>query len=294
MNALVAAALESASARSHRLPAHRPPNVKSFEVEADADLGTIWVTRKADSNASITQQQLLDSQVVDEAIGRYLHRGNRFKVVGSAQRDIFSLGGDLSFFVDCIACRDQNGLASYAALAVDAVANNLSGHGACNLYTVALVTGETQGGGFEAALSCHLIVAERGSYFGFPEPLFGMFPGMGGQSLLAARVGESVATRITRSANRYPAEFLYEIGVIDYLAELGSGAAFVSRLVLRAQIETSPEARRLAERREQLRSVTRHDLDESVANWTAQAMTLNGRQIRTMKYIIEMQSRRVA
>jgi DSF synthase len=294
MNAQVAVALEPAGTRSHRLPAHYPPNVKSFEVEVDAGLGTIWVTRKADSSASVTQQQLLDSQVVDEAIGRYLHRGYRFKVVRSAQRDVFSLGGDLSFFVDCIARRDQDGLAGYARLAVNAIANNLSGHGACNLKTIALVNGETQGGGFEAALSCHLTVAERGSHFGFPEPLFGMFPGMGGQPLLAARVGRAVAARIMRDSNRYPAEFLHEIGVIDYLAEPGSGAALVSRLVLRAEVETSPEARRLAERREQLRNVTRHELDESVARWTAQAMTLSERQIRTMKYIIEMQSRRAA
>jgi len=294
MNAQVALALDRTSTRSQQLAAQRPPQVGSFEVEVDANLGAIWVTRKSDSSTSVTRQQLLDTQIVDEALERYLHRGNRFKILASAQRGIFSLGGDLAFFVDCILRQDRNGLASYATLAVDAIVNNLSGHGACNLGTLALVNGETQGGGFEAALSCHLLVAERGSHFGFPEPLFGMFPGMGGQALLAARVGGAVATRILRGSNRYPAEFLYDIGVVDYLVEPGTGTAWASRIVSRAQIATSAEAHRLAERREQLRTVTRGELDDSVARWTEQAMALNERQLRTMKYIIEMQSRRVA
>lgn len=294
MNAQVAVALDRTSTRSPRFPAHRPPHVESFEVKVDAELGSIWVTRKADSSASITRQQLRDTQVVDEAIDRELYRGNRFKVLASAQRGVFSLGGDLSFFVDCIARQDRDGLSAYATLAIDAIANNVSGHGALNLDTIALITGETQGGGFEAALSCHLLVAERGSHFGFPEPLFGMFPGMGGKRLLSARVGEAVASRIMRSSNRYPAEFLHDIGVIDYLVEPGSGAAFVSRLLSRTRMESSVEAQRLALRKAQLGAITRSELEESIERWTEQAMVLNTRQIRTMKYIIEMQSRRVA
>ncbi|MGE3876511.1 MAG: crotonase/enoyl-CoA hydratase family protein [Parvibaculaceae bacterium] len=294
MNAQVAVALDRTSNRSPRFPAQRPPHVESFEVTVDAAVRSIWVTRRPDSNASVTRQQLLDTQFVDGAIDCELHHGNRFKVLASAQRNVFSLGGDLAYFVDCIAHQDRNGLSTYATLAIDAIANNLSGHGARNLSTIALIAGETQGGGFEAALSCHFLIAERGSHFGFPEPLFGMFPGMGGEPLLAARVGEAVASRIVRNSNRYPAEFLFDIGVIDYLVEPGAGTAFASRLLLRTQVEDSVEAQRLAQRKAQLRAVTRAELEKSVARWTEQAMTLSARQIRTMKYIIEMQSRRVA
>jgi DSF synthase len=35
------------------------------------------------------------------------------------------------------------------------------------------------GGGFESLLSFNIIIAERGAKFGFPENIFGLFPGMG-------------------------------------------------------------------------------------------------------------------
>ena len=50
--------------------------------------------------------------------------------------------------------------------------------------------GECLGGGFEAALSSDLIIAERRSRFGFPEILFNLFPGMGAYSFLDRKVGQ--------------------------------------------------------------------------------------------------------
>ena len=40
-----------------------------------------------------------------------------------------------------------------------------------------VLQGECLGGGFEAALSSDVIVAEKGARFGFPEILFNLFPG---------------------------------------------------------------------------------------------------------------------
>ncbi len=45
--------------------------------------------------------------------------------------------------------------------------------------TVALVEGDALGGGFEAALSCDVIVATPQAKFGFPEVLFHLFPAWG-------------------------------------------------------------------------------------------------------------------
>lgn len=294
MNAQVALALDRTGACAPQFPALRVPDVESFEIHVGADLAAIWVTRSARSNASVTLQQLRDTKMVDEAIDRDLGSDAKFKILSSRQKGVFSLGGDLSFFLDCISRRDRVGLLEYATLAIDAIGKNLSGHDAGHLATVALVTGETQGGGFEAALSCHTIVAERSASFGFPESLFGLFPGMGGEQLLAARVGGEVAARIVRSANRYTAEFLFEIGVLDYLVDQGAGAGFVTRLLSRAQTSTSEEAQRMAQRQERLRAVSRSALEQSIVRWTDQALSLEARQVRTMKYIVEMQSRRVA
>ena len=48
---------------------------------------------------------------------------------------------------------------------------------------------EHLGGGFEAALSSQVLIAERSARFGFPEIMFNLFPGMGAYSLISRRIG---------------------------------------------------------------------------------------------------------
>lgn len=55
--------------------------------------------------------------------------------------------------------------------------------------TIAAVHGFALGGGFELALSCDLIVADRTALVGLPEVSVGVIPGGGGTQLLPRRVG---------------------------------------------------------------------------------------------------------
>lgn len=48
--------------------------------------------------------------------------------------------------------------------------------------TIAAVHGFALGGGFELALSCDLIVADRTAVVGLPEVSVGVIPGGGGRS----------------------------------------------------------------------------------------------------------------
>jgi DSF synthase len=43
-----------------------------------------------------------------------------------------------------------------------------------------MVEGSALGGGFEAALAHHFVLAQRDARLGFPEIAFNLFPGMGG------------------------------------------------------------------------------------------------------------------
>ena len=60
------------------------------------------------------------------------------------------------------------------------------------MVTIGVAQGDALGGGFESLLSFNVIIAERGAKFGFPENIFGLFPGMGAYSLVARRVGAQV------------------------------------------------------------------------------------------------------
>jgi enoyl-CoA hydratase/carnithine racemase len=86
---------------------------------------------------------------------------------------------------------------------------------------IAAVHGFALGGGFELALSCDLIVADRTAVVGLPEVSVGVIPGGGGTQLLPRRVGAARAAELIFSARRLQAAEARESGLVDQLAEEG-------------------------------------------------------------------------
>ncbi|GGR54282.1 MULTISPECIES: enoyl-CoA hydratase/isomerase family protein [Streptomyces] len=87
--------------------------------------------------------------------------------------------------------------------------------------TIAAVHGFALGGGFELALSCDLIVADRTAVVGLPEVSVGVIPGGGGTQLLPRRVGAARAAELIFSARRVAAEEALGLGLVDQLTEEG-------------------------------------------------------------------------
>ncbi|MEV6839323.1 enoyl-CoA hydratase-related protein [Streptomyces sp. NPDC051133] len=87
--------------------------------------------------------------------------------------------------------------------------------------TVAAVHGYALGGGYELALSCDLIVADRTAVVGLPEVSVGVIPGGGGTQLLPRRVGSARAAELIFSARRVEAEEAAGLGLVDVLVERG-------------------------------------------------------------------------
>lgn len=292
MNSPVALAVERAPARG--APDQCPISEKqSIELVLDRDLEALWCLRANGASPSVTLSQLRDAKAIDDKLIATSYGRIGFKLLASRQPGTFSLGGDLAFFSRCIERNDRTSLAEYAVLAARAIWANVRGLAERGVKTIAVVQGESQGGGFEAALSCNTLIAEEGSAFGFPEPLFGMFPGMGGELLLRTRVDAAVARRMVTNSNRYTAEFLHQIGVVDYLVPRGHAIAFATELVrdVRGLPQTEVGAR--MERREQvLAGLSYADLSDSIERWVDRAFLLEARHLRSMRYIIEMQHRK--
>ena len=110
--------------------------------------------------------------------------------------------------------------------------HNYIGHG-LPITTISLVQGECLGGGFEAALSSDIVVAERHARFGFPEILFNLFPGMGAYSFLDRRVGRRVTEELLSTGKIYSADDMLALGVIDCVVDTGQGEAEVAALIKR-------------------------------------------------------------
>jgi integrase len=79
------------------------------------------------------------------------------------------------------------------------------------------------GGGFEAAPSFNLIVAERSAKFAFLEVLFNHFRGMGAYTFLSRRIAPGLAERMILSGEVYSAEDLFRLGAVDVLTPDGAG-----------------------------------------------------------------------
>ncbi|CAL9468602.1 MULTISPECIES: enoyl-CoA hydratase/isomerase family protein [unclassified Streptomyces] len=87
--------------------------------------------------------------------------------------------------------------------------------------TVAAVHGYALGGGFELALSCDVIVADRTAVVGLPEVSVGVIPGGGGTQLLPRRVGAARAAELVFTARRVEAAEARELGLVDQLVDEG-------------------------------------------------------------------------
>ncbi|WP_052863858.1 enoyl-CoA hydratase/isomerase family protein [Streptomyces niger] len=113
--------------------------------------------------------------------------------------------------------------------------------------TIAAVHGFALGGGFELALSCDLIVADRTAVVGLPEVSVGVIPGGGGTQLLPRRVGAARAAELVFTARRVEAAEAAELGLVDQL--VGAGEDRGEALELAARIaRNSPVGLRAAKR----------------------------------------------
>ena len=90
--------------------------------------------------------------------------------------------------------------------------------------TAAIVRGRCLGGGFELALACDFVFAERDAVFGLPEIALGVFP-PAAAALLPARVGLARATSAILSGASRPAEDWLRFGLVEQISEPGAIAA---------------------------------------------------------------------
>ena len=211
-----------------------------------------------------------------------------YVVLASATPGVFNLGGDLGLFKQLIDGKDQAGLLRYGRACIDVLYRNYIGHD-LPVTTISLVQGECLGGGFEAALSGDLIIAEKSSRFGFPEILFNLFPGMGAYSFLERKIGQARAEALLTSGRIYSASEMHALGVVDELTEDGQGEAAAMRLITHRQRSRNGLAALAAVRR-RVHQVQFSELLDVVRIWVDAAMRLTNRDLKLMQRLVSRQN----
>ncbi len=96
--------------------------------------------------------------------------------------------------------------------------------------TVAAVHGVCFGGGFELALACDVIVADKSARFAFPELRLGLIPGFGGIPRLERDLGNALVRDLLLSGRSLGAARAHEVGLVAQLVGHGHALSVARRL----------------------------------------------------------------
>ena len=270
---------------------------KNVVTRFDPGCGAIWYYMDPKPRPCVTHDLLEEiascNRIIEQLTRSAAAHGGEppvpFVVIASRWPGIYNLGGDLQLFRDLILKKDREELRRYARACI-AMVHSLSHNCYLPITTIALVQGDALGGGFEAALACSLIVAERRARFGLPEILFNLFPGMGAYSLLARRLDPARAERIIKSGAVYSAAEVHEMGIVDVLAEDGDGEKAVRECIAN-QARRRNAYQSLFRVRQRYQPIPYEELEDIANVWVDAALSLAPRDIRILERLVRAQDR---
>lgn len=215
-----------------------------------------------------------------------------FWVTGSLVPNMYNVGGDLSFFVDSIVNNKRESLRAYARACVDCVHAAARGFDV-GAVSLSMIEGTALGGGFEAALAHHYVLAQNTARMGFPEIAFNLFPGMGGYSLVSRKAGMRLAEELITTGESHTAEWFESRGLVDVLFQPGE-AFNATRTFMDTLRPKLNGIRAMIRARQRVLQLTRSELMDITEDWVDAAFTLEEKDISYMERLVMLQNRHTA
>lgn len=265
---------------------------EQIEVSWEEQIATLWTFMRPRGRPSYNPALLEEFHAWQNGIvAEFGDRPDklRYLVTGSRTPGVFNLGGDLDHFMAKIRDNDRPALVAYGESCVRILHRNLNGLG-LPLITIGLAQGDALGGGLESLLSHNVVIAERHAKFGFPESLFGLFPGMGAYSLVARRIGAAYAEEMMLSGRLYTAAEMLDFGLVHILAEPGQGVAEARNYIQRNKRRHNG-IRSVFEAGRHVNPLTLDELDHVVQIWADACLHLRERDLKVMQRLIYAQNR---
>ncbi|MGE8706386.1 MAG: crotonase/enoyl-CoA hydratase family protein, partial [Achromobacter sp.] len=215
-----------------------------------------------------------------------------FWVTGSLVPQIYNVGGDLNFFAEAIRTGKREALRAYARACVDCVHAATRGFDT-GAISLAMIEGTALGGGFEAALAHHFVLAQNNARMGFPEMAFNLFPGMGGYSLVARRSGMKLAEELISTGESHTAEWYHGRGLVDVLFEPGE-AFKATRTFIDVMRPKLNGMRAMLRARQRVLALPRAELMDITEDWVEAAFSIDPKDRAYMERLVMAQNRRTA
>ncbi len=273
-------------------------NYQQINTRFDSEFGVMWSIMQPEPRpcfnktclTELLHQHTFLQNLQGEIVTNTKAQQVNYLVLASDLRGIFNLGGDLSVFRELIMTKNRSHLAEYAKLCIDNLWTFYSMQ--APITTIALVQGQAMGGGFESALSAHVLIAEKSALMGLPEVLFNLFPGMGALSFLSRKVGMPVAEKMVRSGKIYTGEELYQMGVVDVLAEDGQGEYALNNWIKKHHRSLN-SFQAINRAKQRVNPLTIEELYDITEIWVDAALRLDERNLKVMERLVRAQNSKV-
>ncbi len=115
----------------------------------------------------------------------------------------------------------------------------------CRIPTLAMVSGQCLGGGFELALSCSMIFATEDARLGVPEIQLGVFP-PAAVALLPCKTGDSIVCEMVLSGESCPADMLHRLGIVNRVVPRATFDDTLSGFIEKHMLPKSASSLRIA------------------------------------------------
>ncbi len=270
-------------------------NFEQISTRFDKEFGVMWSFMQPEPRPCFTKTCLTDllyqHQHLETTQGKIILQGEmhqvNYLILASNTAEVFNLGGDLSVFRELITTKQREHLLAYATLCIENLWTFYNMQ--APITTVSLVQGQAMGGGFEAALSAHVLIAEKSAMMGLPEVLFNLFPGMGALSFLSRKIGMRAAVTMVRSGKVYSGEELYQMGVVDILAEDGEGESTLNKWVKKTYNSLN-SFQAINSAKQRVNPLTEKELYEITHIWVDAALRLDERNLKIMDRLVRAQN----
>src|SRR6202166_447555 len=142
-------------------------------------------------------------------------------IISSARKQGFSAGADLRELYRGAEPLSEEERLSGVRQFLERMHAVLNAIDAAPFVTIAAVHGVCFGGGFELALACDILIADKMARFAFPELRLGLIPGFGGIPRLKRDVGNAFVRDLLLTGRSVNATRAQAVGLVAQLAAEG-------------------------------------------------------------------------
>jgi DSF synthase len=260
-------------------------------LDYESEILTLWITLRPEPKPVFTLPLIESVGRVQDTIMELWGRDDSRPVRYVAYRSpgsIFSLGGDLDYYLDCLRANDRAGLRRYADQATKVIRLNRSGLEG-SVITLTKVGGKAIGGGIDPARACNVMIAEEDATFSYPEINFNHFP-ISAVPVLSRHTGPIEAERILLSGDEYSAREFMAKGAVDEVVGCGTGDDWIRNYARRTLNTHGARVALIAAFNEQAGDMF-GPLSACARSWTDHILNLKPVEIAKLQRIAAAQER---